>query len=175
VDTPNEREVAGMLSGAMAERDPRVGAQWVEWIKEEKLRRRIRLGIAEMWASHDPKAAGEWSKGLVGKEGEGTIGVVAGVWAFKDSAAAEKWIDSLHGRARDRAIRGYVTTMARTNQELALNWVLKMQDREARTRLTKAIAAEWIERNPDASKAWIKKSKLSDAEKKQLLENTSLD
>jgi hypothetical protein len=175
VGTPNEREVAGMMSGAMAERDPRVAAQWVEWIKEERLRRRMRLGIAEIWTSHDPKAAGEWSKGLAGKEGEGAIGVVAGVWAFKDSAAAEKWIGSLHGRARDMAIRGYVTTMARTNQEVALNWAVKMQDREARTRLIKAIAAEWMKRNPDESKAWIKKSKLSEAEKKQLLENASVN
>ena len=159
----------------MAEQDPRVAVQWVEWMKEERLRRRTRLGIAEVWASHDPKAAGAWSKGLVGKEGEETIGVVASVWAFKDSAAAEKWIGSLQGQARDTAIRGYATTMARTNQELALNWVIKMQDREARTRLTKAIAAEWMKRNPDESKAWIKKSNLSDVEKKQLLENSSID
>ena len=171
VATPNEREIAGMMSGAMAEQDPRAAVQWVEWIKEEKARRRMRLGIAEIWAAHDPKAAGAWSKDLAGKEGEDTIGVVAGVWAFKDSAAAQKWIDSLRGPARDVAIRGYATTMARTNQKLALDWVVKMEDHQARARLAKAIAAEWIKQNPDESKAWIKKSRLSDAEKKQLLES----
>ena len=171
VATPNEREIAGIMSGAMAEQDPRVGAQWVEWIKEERLRRRMRLGIAELWASHDPKAAGEWSKGLAGKEGEETIRIVAGAWAVRDSAAAEKWIDSMHGRARDVAIRGFATTISRTNQKLALDWVIKMEDRPARTRLAKAIATEWLKQNPDESKVWIRKSKLSDAEKKQLLES----
>ncbi len=173
--TPNEREVAGFMSGAMAEQDPRIAAQWVEWIKEERLRRRTRLGIAEVWALREPEAAGAWSKGLARKEGEEAIGVVASVWAFKNSAATEKWIGSFQGKARDSAIRGYATTIARTNQELALNWVITMQDREARTRLTKVIAAEWMKRNPDESKIWIKKSKLSDAEKKQLLENRSID
>jgi hypothetical protein len=174
VSTPNEREVAGMMSGTMAGRDPRPAAQWVEWVKEERLRRRLRLGIAQVWTMQDAKAAGEWSKNLIGKEGEEAIGVVAGVWAFKDSASAEKWIGSLHGRTRDVAIRGYATTMARTNQKSALDWVLKMEDRQGRKRLVRAIAADWIKQNPDESKAWIKKSKLSEAEKKELLK-TSLD
>ena len=172
LETPNEREVAGLLSGTMAERDPKAAAQSVEWVKEERLRRRLRLGIAHVWAMHHPKAAGAWSKSLEGKEGEETIGVVAGVWAFIDSAGAEKWIDSLHGRVRDLAIRGFATTMAKTNQKSALNSIMKMQDREARTRLLKPIAADWMKQNPDEAKAWIKKSKLSDSEKKELLEKS---
>ena len=173
VGTPNEREVAGMLSGTMAEQDPRAAVQWVEWVKEERLRRRLRLGIAQVWTAHDPKAAGAWSQGLVGKEGEEAIGVVASVWAFKDLAGTEKWIDSLHGRARDLAIRGYAATIVRTNQKLALEWVLKMGDAKARARLAKAIAADWMKQNPDESKAWIKKSKLSDSEKKEFFENVN--
>jgi hypothetical protein len=176
VSTPNEREIAGLLSGTMAERDPRLAAQWVEWVKEERLRRRFRFGIAQVWAMHDPEAAGEWSKSLAGKEGEDTIGVVAGVWAFRDPAGAEKWIESLHGKVRDRAIRGFAATVARTDEKLALEWIQKMEDRVGRARLTKAIASDWLKQNPDESKAWIKKSKLSDAEKKELLEKaTGLD
>ena len=170
VATPNEREIAGVMSGVMAQQDPRAAAQWVEWIKEEKIRRRMRLGIAEVWSAHDPKAAGAWSKDFAGKEGEDTIKIVAGVWASKDSAAAQKWIDSLRGRVRDVAIRGYATTMGRTNQKLALDWVVKMEDQQAQTRLAKTIVAEWMKQNPDESKAWIKGSRFSDAEKKQLLE-----
>ena len=173
--TPNEREVAAMMSGAMAERDPRVAVQWIEWMKDEKARRRMRLGIAQIWTSHDPESAGAWSKNLTGKEGEDTIGVVAGVWAFKDPAGAEKWIGSLHGRARDMAIRGYALTIVRANQESALNLAIKIQDPQTRTRLAKSITAEWIKRDPEAAKAWIKKSKLSEAEKKQLLETASAD
>lgn len=170
VATPNEREVAGLMSGTVADRDPSAAAQWVEWVKEEKFRRRLRSGIAQVWTVHDPKAAGAWAKSLVGKEGEGVIGVVASVWALKDSAGAEKWIGSLHGRARDLAIRGYAPTIARTNQKSALDWVLKIEDHQARTRLAKAIAANWMKQNPDETKAWIRKSKLSESDKKELLD-----
>ena len=171
VGTPNEREIAGMLSGTMAERDPRTAAQWVEWVKEERLRRRLRQGIAQVWTMHDPKAAATWSKSLAGKEGEETIGIVAGVWAFNDPAGAEKWIDSLHGRARDLAIRGYATTVARANQKAALESVMKMEDRQASVRLVKVIAGDWLKLDPDRAKAWIEKSKLSDAQKKELLKS----
>jgi hypothetical protein len=171
VGTPGERTVAGMMSGPMALEDPALAAQWIDWMKEERMRRRVRLGIAESWATHDPKAAAAWSKGLAGKEGEDAIAVVAGVWGSQDSAAAEKWIDSLNGHARDTAIRGYATTAARTNPQLALTWITKMEERERRTRLAKSIAAQWMKRNPDEVQAWIKKSKFSDADKKQLLES----
>ncbi len=171
VSTPNEREVAGLMSGTIAGQDPRLASQWVEWVKEDRVRRRLRLGIAQVWTMHDAKAAGAWSKSFVGKEGEETIGVVAGVWAFGDAAGAGKWIDSLHGRARDMAIRGFAETMARTNQKLALEWVLKMEDRQASARFVKGIATDWLKQKPDEAKAWIEKSKLSDAQKKELFKS----
>jgi hypothetical protein len=171
--TPDEREVAAEMAGPMALRDPAVAVQWVEWMKEERMRRRMRLAIAEIWAARDPKAAGAWSVGLVGKEGEEAIAAVAGSWGSQNSAAAEKWINSLHGRARDRAIRGYATAMGRTNPSLALTWAMKVEEREARRRVAKAIAAQWMKRDADEFHGWLKKSKLSDAEKKQLLETSS--
>jgi hypothetical protein len=173
-NTPNEREVAGMISGAMAEQDPRVAVEWVEWMKDEKLRRRTRLAISEVWALRAPSEASAWAQQLSDKESGGVVGVVASVWTFSDAKAAEKWIDSLPDSKRDAAIRGYATTMARINPETALNRVVKMHDAKARITLTKAIASEWMKRGPEQTKAWIKKSKLAEAEKEKLLEGASL-
>jgi hypothetical protein len=171
--TPNEREVAAAMAGAMADQDPRAAVKWVEWMKEEKLRRRIRLAIAELWASRAPNEAGTWAQQLPGTESEGVIAVVAGIWTFKDAKAAEQWIDSLQRSKRDAAIRGYARTMARTNPEMALNWVTKMQDAKAKLLLLKAIASEWLERSPEETKAWIKASPLAEAEKQELLEEAA--
>ena len=171
VATPNERDVAALMAAPMAERDPSVAIRWAEWIKEETLRRRTRLGIAQLWASKDPKAAATWARGLAGKEGEDAIAAVAEVWAFSDSAAVEKWIMSLHGPARDSAIRGYAVVIAKKNPKLALTWIGKMEDSKARMRLTKTTVTDWMNREPDKSKDWIKKSKLSETQKKELLES----
>jgi hypothetical protein len=105
--TPNEREVASLMAGAMAEQDPSVAAKWVEWIKQEKLRRRTRLGIADLWAARAPKEAGEWAQQLPGKEGEGVISTVARTWTFSDAKAAER--GSTHYRPLNVTLRFSVT------------------------------------------------------------------
>jgi hypothetical protein len=172
-NTPNEREVAGLMAGAMAERDPRTATEWVEWIQDEKLRRRTKLAIAELWASRAPKEASAWAQKLPDQEGAGAISIVARLWTFSDAKSAEQWIDSLPREKRDAAIRGYATTMAKINPEAALSRVLKIQDGKARVLLTQAIASEWVRHSPEEARAWIKKSKLAQAQKKELLENAS--
>ncbi len=168
--TPVEQEVAGAMAALMADQDPRVCLQWVEWIKDERSRRQTRLEIAELWARHDPIAAAEWARGLSGKEANGPVAVVAGVWAISDGPAAEKWIQTLKTPIRDAGIRGYAISTSGKDPKGALAWVTKMKDRNVRMRLMFAIASEWSKENPTDSKAWVEQNRqLSDADKKRLL------
>ena len=170
--TPNERQVAGAMAGPMAEQDPRTAAQWVEWMKDERMRRRARLGIAQLWAARAPAEAGKWAQGLSGNESNEVMTVVAGTWTAKDAKAAEQWINNLPASKRDAAIRGYASAMMRMNPEQALNWVTKIQNPKMRVSLAKAISSEWMRRSPGEAEAWIKKSKLTEAEKTELLKGS---
>ena len=170
--TPNERQVAGAMAGPMAEQDPQTAAKWVEWMKDDKMRRRARLGIAQLWAARDPAEVGKWAQGLSGNESSEIITVVAGTWTAKDAKATEQWINNLPASKRDAAIRGYAAAMMRMNPEQALNWVTKIQDAKMRVSLAKAILSEWMRRSPGEAEQWIKKSKLTEAEKTELLKGS---
>lgn len=170
--TPNEREVAGAMADAMAEQDPQTAAKWVDWVKDDKMRRRTRLGIAQIWAARAPAEAGKWAQELAGNEGNEVTTVVAGTWTASDAKAAEQWINKLPASKRDAAIRGYAAAMTRTNPERAMNWVIKIKDTKMRLSLAKAISSEWARHKPGEAEDWIKKSKLTDAEKTDLLKGS---
>lgn len=167
--TPMEREVAGAMAGPMADQDPRTSLQWVEWIKDERIRSQTRLEITKLWATQDPKAASDWAGALSGKEADGVVAVVAGVWAVSDDAAAKKWVQTLKGQAHDAGIRGYAITIAAKDPKGALSWVTKIKDQKIRTRLMTAIATAWSKDKPAEAKAWIEQNRqLSKADKERL-------
>ena len=171
VGTASEREVAGVMAGAMAEQDPRVASEWVKWNKDDRSRRRAQLKIADIWSSKDPRAAAKWAAGLPAEEGKSAMSVVASRWAQNDSQATAKWLDSLKGPLRDAAITGFATTTTTTTKDyvLALGWAMKISDPQSKERLSKAIATQWLRLKPNEARPWIQSSKMPEDQKKQLL------
>lgn len=169
--TPNEREVAATMAGPMAALDPQIALQWAGWTKDERLRNRLRVGIAMLWATRSPKEAIAWAQQLPGDDAKRVINPIAEAWASSDPKAVEQWMGTLKDSQRDAAIRGYASAIMKGNPEQALNWAVKIREAKIRDSLMKLIASEWARQDPQAAKAWVNKSKLSAAEKKELLED----
>ena len=133
--------------------------------------RRLTTGISvgiDIWSAKDPRAAAKWVTGLPAEEGKSTMSIVASRWTLNDPEAVTKWLNSMKGPIRDAAILGFASTIAAKDYALALGWALKISDPPSKERLSKAIATEWLRKNPNEAKPWIRSSKMPEALKKQL-------
>jgi hypothetical protein len=178
-DAPNEFKTGAfrLASGLVAREDPKQAAVWFVAHRMQPYSAGALAGIARSWAEHhDPPALFEWLDGLPAAEGEraGEIheATVAGfrAWVGRAPDDAEAWLSSrLPDAGLDPAIDELVRVRSQTSPASAVEWAARIEDETQRKRSTLLAARAWQRQDPDAARAWLERSDLSEDEKQSIL------
>ena len=139
------------------------GSRGLQWPGEE---------VARIWAQRDPAAAARWAMTL--PDGDvrqhGAEGVTRS-WVATDPVAASKWIATLPpGDARNGATYYLVEGISGADPASAFQWASSISgDPEKRLYLLQRSVDSWIKSSPDAARAAIENSPLSEGERESLL------
>jgi|GEM_PF-6815713 len=134
-----EPDVVGRLASTViprwAEDNPLAAARFIYGDRIEPDRRgALAKSIASQWAINDPVAALEWVVSLPDEHVSRAFMEVVSVSAEEDIGAAIELVEdaAVTSAARDRAIRGIVHSVAKSQPEKALDLILRIEDEAIR-------------------------------------------
>ncbi|MFP6654406.1 MAG: hypothetical protein VCB25_02185 [Myxococcota bacterium] len=130
----------------VANRNPRMAADWYESQKDEGYTRRSVLVIGGEWVEHDPEEGLAW----ILEQPDDLSRRIAlqrwvSRWASYDSAGIEKWMKSTDFGQEGLADlpENYVATFLPAFAEQAAPWVDYIPDEDARRAVVQAVAKAW--------------------------------
>ena len=137
----DERTMVAMnlLLSTLFAKDREAASSWVLGLAPETKRSQTITMIAEVWSSHDLKAAGEW----LNRQGSGP--------------------------EMDPAVSRFATLAAARDPATAMNWAQRITDATMRDSSVKTVAQRWLKADAPAAQTWIADSTLPEQMKAELL------
>lgn len=138
-----------------ARRDPAAVAQWLEHLGPDAMNGPVATQMTATWGMLDPQAAGTWL--AAHPDGEATAGrLLMALWLPYEADEASRWVASLPASPmRDEAAQALIGHVSNADPEAAWAWTGFLQSEETRRANAAAIAAKWMERDPQAARAAI--------------------
>lgn len=126
--------------------------------------------LAWKLAENDPVGAADWATGLPQGEGRNhAVGTSYNRWAGEDPQAAAAKIATLSDQGvRDAATYGYATRVVWDNPATGVEWAASIQDNNSRNRALVDTGRTFFHKDPEAAKAWLQTSGLSEEQQKQI-------
>jgi hypothetical protein len=157
-----------------AKRAPADAAQFALRL-EHREQETMLLQVLRVWANDSPQGAGNWlASNAPVKVATGQIRPVISRWTRNDAKGAANWVRSLPpGDLRDAAGTGLADNTRVKDISLTVAQAVGLiSNAETRTRAMERLAKHWLERAPEAAKAWLATNSLPKASKKLLLEES---
>lgn len=154
-----------------AEVDPHEAAAWAEKHGEEEYGQGLFRRVGIRWAEQDGAAAMAWLATLpAGAERDVSVQETYRTWLSRDREAALAWLRAAELEPwLEPALALYVKSLARESPEQALEWTALILDAERRREATMKIGRYWHQIDPDAARAWLDRSGLSEEDRKWVL------
>ena len=122
-----------------------------------------------VWAGDAPEHAAAFVANLRAGDAKLTmLQTLASSWAESDPDNALKWVSQLPAAEQARAYDGIVPELANVNPAVAAALLEKVSP-DGRAGIGETIAAQWLETDPVAARAWLTKAPLPDEVKQRLL------
>jgi len=162
-------EDAGLKEGAMT----RVASEFVRedlqgavaWVAEhagESYANDAVEEVAEQWAEQDPQAVIEWGANLPETAQADVYSEALDEWTERDPLAASEYLASMPASAaKDSAVEGFATELAKNDPESALVWAQTIGDESLRNEALTDVAQSWYRQDQAAVEAWLPTSGLS--------------
>jgi hypothetical protein len=165
-DVPREyrHEVFQRVSKQVASRDPELAAQWItEHLGQDHARNTLRL-IAAEWHEQDPQATVEWLVSLPdGRQRNRVLYNSFGRWFDDDPRAAQRWLEAEAIRAaHDPVLDAFARRLSEKSPRQALHWAQMIEEPVRREKSLIVVGQNWVRKNPEAARAWLETSELSE-------------
>jgi hypothetical protein len=172
-DVPREyrHEVFQRVSKQVASRDPELAARWItEHIGQEYARNTLRL-IAAEWRERDPQATFEWLVSLPdGRQRNRVLYNGFADWFDEDPRAAQRWLEAETIRpAHDPVLDAFARRLSEKSSRRALHWAQMIEDPMRREKSLTVVGQNWYRKNPEAARAWLEESDLSEKAREAVL------
>ena len=152
----------------LAFRQPREAASFVADHYEEEYAKDGPRALVSAWLRREPDAALEWLRTEAPEDARAeALRLVINGWITRDSTAALDWLAS---RPADDPfyLPGYLSAaqwVVRRNGEEAVAWCERGPAPAPNRDCLLPVAAEWLQRNPDAAVLWLEQSALSEEDR----------
>ncbi len=118
--------------------------------------------VAERWAEQDPQAVIEWGADLPESAQAEVYYQALDEWTKSDALAASEYLTSMPvSAAKDSAVEGFATELAKEDPESAIVWAQTIGDESLRSDAVTEVAQNWYRQDQAAVKAWLPTSGLS--------------
>ncbi len=178
-DVPREyrHEVFQRVSKQVASRDPEMAARWItEHIGEDHARNTLRL-IAAEWRERDPQSTFEWLVSLPQERQRDRVLFDAfGRWFDDEPLAAQRWLEAeTIEPAHDPALDAFARRLSKNSPRRALHWAEMIEDPARRERSLIFVGQNWYRKKPEAARAWLEESDLSESARAAVLNPPARD
>jgi hypothetical protein len=172
-DVPREyrHEVFQRVSKQLASRDPEIAARWItEHIGQPYARNTLRL-IAAAWRAQDPQSTFEWLVSLPEDlQRDRVLFNSFGSWFDEDPRAAQSWLEAETIQpAHDPVLDAFARRSSETSSRKALHWAEMIEDPARREKSLVVVGQNWYRKKPDAARAWVEESDLSEGARAAVL------
>lgn len=170
-------EVFQRAANQIAIRDPKLAARWItEHLGENYARSTIRP-IAKEWVKREPANAMEWLVSLPDSTQRNRVTFFAfRRWYDADPSAAKAWIEAeALGPAHDAALDAFARRFSETSPKKAVDWAELIQDWDRREKCLVVVGQNWMRKKPDAARAWLAASDLSEEARSAVLHPSTSD
>jgi hypothetical protein len=174
MDRQGAKEAADAIVAAMLNQDGNGGraVKWLSNLPSSLRKKEVQGNFACVWAKQNPEASAHWVETLPAGEQPAAVGGLMVVWAGDNWSAASKWIDSVSGELRDQAINSAINCCGLPENippAQAMSLALSVRDPELRFDTLKYALSHWAMENREAAVAWVKRSSLSEKQKRAVL------
>ena len=136
--------------------DPVAGASFVESQLETPWGETLQAALVSRWVTSDGSAAMQWLlQQPAGHARDRALRAGFRNWFRDDPAAALGWADSQTDEVMAPALDLYATAVAEENPERAAEIALRIPEPARRQRSLGDIGRAWLQREPDAARAWF--------------------
>ncbi|MGY8690449.1 MAG: hypothetical protein ACKVHP_22270, partial [Verrucomicrobiales bacterium] len=144
---------ASLKNGAMERVTENAGEDYASAAVEE---------VAERWAEQDPQAVIDWAASLPESVQADVYSEALDEWTERDAGAASEYLASMpDSAAKDSAVEGFATELARTDPDTALAWAETISNEGLRAEALTDVAQSWYRQDQAAVEAWLPTSGLS--------------
>jgi hypothetical protein len=149
---------------SIASEDPPYAARWIASHAGNSYVEGALRVVALAWAESFPAAALEWLEQLPPtRSRDGTVARVFRDWWKRDPQGARHWLESAPAAAPlDPAVEVLAEVLARDEPEAAVACAGRIRDDARRERSLVSAARAWFRSDPDATRAWLADSGLSE-------------
>jgi hypothetical protein len=157
------------VANQWATADPVAAIKWAQTLPAGEGRDSAVGAAVSVWAGDAPEAAAAFvSKLPAGDTKLSLLHELAMNWTQSDPDGALKWAQQLPAAEQARAYDGIVPALANDNPAAAIALLNKLTP-ENREGTAEMIAAQWLQVDPAAARAWIATAPLTDEVKQRLL------
>jgi hypothetical protein len=136
-------------------------AEWISSYADEESASRAVSRVASEWAEEDPMAVLEWAAELPDATRRFAYSEALDEWTERDAVAAGEYLVNMQpGEAKDSAVSGFATELARDEPVTALQWAETIGDSELRDRTVVDVARSWYRTDRTAATEWLQTSGL---------------
>jgi hypothetical protein len=155
---------------SIASEDPPYAARWIASHAGNSYAEGALRVVALAWAESFPAAALEWLQQQPhSRSREGTVARVFRDWWKLDPQGARHWLESAPAATPlDPALEVLAEVLARDEPEAAVACAARISDEERRERNLVAAAQAWFRSDPDAARAWLAESGLSEQAQREV-------
>ena len=144
--------------------DPVQASRWIEGHLDRDYAVYGPSAIGRRWVSQEPTAALEWLVGLpAGEVKDDAVRTAFRRWLNQDAEQAEAWVLSVSPvEGADWTVRTLIRRDSRQDPGSALAWARRIYDPTVRRRVLIGVGQAWFRRDPEAARAWLTESELSE-------------
>jgi hypothetical protein len=167
-----KRVVFEKASNALAAVDPLQAVSWIEGHLDRDFAAGAPVLIVRRWVeSGSPVAAIDWALSLdAGAVRDDAFTAAFSRWLTTEPEEAEDWLrTAAPAPGLDSAVRNLMRRSFRSEPEIGVEWAQRIHDPEVRERVLFGVARYWMQEDPEAAKAWLAESGLSEQMKSALL------
>ena len=149
---------------SIASEDPPYAARWIASHAGKSYAEGALRVVALAWAESQPAAALEWlEQQPTSRSREGTVARVFRDWWKRDPDDARHWLESAPAATPlDPAVEVLAEELAHDEPEAAVACAARISDEARRERSLVSAARAWFRSDPDATRAWLAESGLSE-------------
>jgi hypothetical protein len=170
-------EVFQRAANQIAVRDPELAARWITGHLGENYARATIRPIVKEWIKRDPENAMEWLVSLPASKQRNRVTFFAfRRWYDADPSGARAWIEAeAFEPAHDPALDGYARRLSKVSPKKAVDWAELIQDPARREKSLVVVGQNWMRKKPDAARAWLAESDLSESSRSAVLNPPAID
>lgn len=159
---------ADLRSGAMASvasqyarEDLTAAVDWINQHLDDPHAAAAVTQVASEWAGQDPEAVLDWAADLPQSTQAGVFAEALDEWTERDPVAASEYLASMPASpAKDNAVQGFSTELAREDPQSAIAWAETIGDEALRAATLTQVAQTWYRRDQTAATTWLETSGL---------------